>query len=79
MSIYEGTPVEQSYAHGFDEGRAWAEQDVPLGLGTITYWLIENRENANTAATRGARAYFLGYLRGYREIVRTLNNGRWGT
>jgi hypothetical protein len=79
MSIYEGTPVEQNYAHGFDEGRAWAEQDVPLGLGVITNWLIQAREDANNASARWARAYYLGYLRGYREVVRTLNNGRWGT
>lgn len=79
MSIYEGTPVEQNYAHGLDEGRAWGEQDIPLGLGTITGWLTEARANVDTAGTREARAYYLGYLRGYRDIVRTLKGGRWGT
>ena len=79
MSIYEGSAVEQNYAHGFDEGRAWGEQDMELGLGTITNWLIEARANLESASTRGARAYYLGYLRGYRDTVRTLHNGRWGT
>lgn len=80
MSIYdEISPVEWSYAYGRDEGYAWGEQDLEHGLGTITHWLIEARANVQTANTRESRAYALGYLRGYREAVRTLKNGRWGT
>ena len=79
MSLYEGTPVEQNYAHGRDEGYAWGEQDLPLGLGVVTQWLIQARADVDTAMTREARAFALGYLRGYREAVRTLKEGRWGT
>lgn len=79
MSIYEGTPREVNYAHGFDEGHAWGEQDAVLGLGTVTGWLAECRESVTNARTEEARAYALGYMRGYRDAVRTYDNGRWST
>lgn len=78
MSIYPGDPVQQNYAHGRDEGHAWGEQDVVLGLGTMSEWLRAAREDVTTASTRESRAFALGYLRGYREAVRTNVNGRWG-
>lgn len=79
MSSYEGSITEVNYAHGFDEGQAWGETDRVLGLGTVTKWLGECRENYEASTSIEARAYYLGYMRGYRDAVRTLNNGRWGT
>ena len=78
MSIYEGDPVQRSYAQGRDKGYAWGEQDVNAGLGTTSAWLHDAQDNAETASTRTGRAYALGYLRGYREAVRTYAHGRWG-
>lgn len=79
MSIYFGDPVEQAYAHGRDDGHAYGELDLEMGLGTITSWLLTAREDVASASSRESRAYALGYLRGYREAVRTLGrDGRWG-
>lgn len=78
MSIYPGDPVQQNYAYGVDEGHAWGEQDVVLGLGTMSEWLRCARDDVRSASTRESRAFALGYLRGYRDAVRTNVNGRWG-
>lgn len=78
MSLYPGDPVQQAYLHGQDEGHAWGEQDRELGLGHVSEWHRIARENALTASTHESRAFYLGYLRGYRTAVRTLLNGRWG-
>ena len=75
MTLYPGTKLEQEYAHGLDEGRAQAEEDLASGY--------VHHETSDTTAveseSRSQRAWALGYLRGYREIVRTLRDGRWGT
>ena len=68
MSIYEGTRVEQEYAHGRDEGRIWAEQDRQYG-GNGSYWLNEFTKDAQSTS-RDLRAFYLGVLRGYREVTR---------
>lgn len=78
MSIYSGSPIEQAYAHGRDDGYAYGEADIPLGLGTVSEWMRCAKEDVVTAGSRESRAFALGYLRGYREAVRTLHNGRWG-
>lgn len=70
--------VEEMYAHGRDDGLAYGDTDLELGVGTISEWLRAAREDVETARTRESRAFALGYLRGYREAVRTLHNGRWG-
>lgn len=77
MSIYSGTRTAQEFAHGVDDGRLWAEQDRDA-LAT-SYWLETFRAEAVNAIGRNGRAYYLGVMRGYRETVRTLRNGRWGT
>lgn len=70
--------IEDAYARGRDDGFAYGENDLPLGLGTISDWLRAAKEDVETAGSRESRAFALGYLRGYREAVRTLSNGRWG-
>jgi len=79
MSIYEGTPVEQNYAHGRNEGYSQGESDMESGLSITTLRVNDLRERSETTRSRSIRAFSLGYLRGYREAVRTLRNGRWGT
>lgn len=79
MSIYKGTPVEQFYAHGRDEGYSQGESDLESGLSVTTLRINDLRERSETTSSRNIRAFALGYLRGYREAVRTLSNGRWGT
>ncbi len=78
MSIYEGTRIAQEYAHGRDEGRAWGERLLHDGRA-ITHDALESERRATETAPKDQRAYHLGWLRGFREAVRTLRNGRWGT
>lgn len=79
MSIYSGTKSEQEYAHGRDDGRYAGDYALELGLGVVADDLTQAREAARVALSRRDRTYWTGYLRGYREAVRTLNDGRWGT
>lgn len=68
MSIYEGTVGEQEYRHGFDEGRAAAE--LMTDAGALTHEIeAEARGNADTTRPR-TRAFWLGWLRGFREVSR---------
>lgn len=76
MSPYPG--VRGAYIHGRSEGYAWGKDDVAAGLGHTSDALRSAEQDAQTAGTRNGRAYALGYLRGYREAVRTYAHGRWG-
>jgi hypothetical protein len=78
MSVYSGDRIAQAYAHGLDEGYAWGETDAPMGLGTVSEYLRAAREDVNEALSHEGRAFSLGFLRGYRDAVRTLRDGRWG-
>jgi hypothetical protein len=78
VSIYTGTQLEREYAAGVDDGRAYAETDR-AGYEPAGYWLDTFAEEIRNAPTRGLKAYYLGALRGYREVVRTQREGKWGT
>ena len=83
MSIYEGTQTERDYRAGVDDGRRWAERD--LDAHAVTFWLETLRAECETFRAIGnhpssPRAYYVGALRGYREVIRTQNaEGKWGT
>ena len=79
MTIYPGTRIEQEYAHGLDEGHADGARDLESVLGLTHDVLWAARTDVRVAWNREERAFRLGFLRGYREVVRTLRNGRWGT
>ncbi len=71
MSIYSGTQSEREYRSGVDDGR-WAAEYVlsnQLG-GVISSDLEDALESSRVSLSRRDRTYWLGYLRGYREIVR---------
>jgi hypothetical protein len=70
MSIYEGTEVEQSYAAGITSGYNAGEIDRKDYPSAVSDVLAAFMVNAATAIHRESRAYYLGYLRGYREAVR---------
>ena len=79
MTLYPGTLTEQEYAHGRDEGYSAGERDLDDGLGLQYDRLEEARTAADVELSRAARAFTLGWMRGYREATRTygLRNGRW--
>jgi len=66
------------YAEGYEYGIGWALADRRDGLGTQSEEIARLREESRTEQ-RWARAFYLGALRGYREITRTFAHGRWGT
>ena len=68
----------EEYAEGYALGAQWAEQDLRDGLGLMPDEMERLGEEAETGS-RWARAFYLGALRGYREVTRTLRDGRWGT
>ena len=71
MSIYSGTIGEAEYAHGRDTGRADADA---LAEGGYTSLMgereAEGREAVRTALSPRSRAFYLGWLRGFRERAR---------
>lgn len=70
MSIYEGTVREQDYAHGRDDGRYAADYLAEQGVrNLIPHFDADAREQAQSIYPR-PRAYWLGWLRGFREVVR---------
>ena len=77
--IYKGTITQREYAAGLDEGYSAGERDLEDGLGLQYDRLEEARVAADVELSRGARAFILGWMRGYREATRTygLRNGRW--
>ena len=66
------------YAEGYTFGVEWAQADRAAYLPAAEE-LSRLREEAETSKQRWSRAFYLGALRGYREITRTQLNGRWGT
>jgi hypothetical protein len=85
VSIYPGTQTERDYRAGVDDGRRWAQQD--LDAHAVTYWHETLRAECETfralasggTISRSARAYYVGALRGYREVIRTEREGKWST
>lgn len=71
MSVYSGTIGEAEYADGRDEGRAAA-----LALSEAGYDVLlgereaEGREAVKTALSARSRAFYIGWLRGFREVTR---------
>ncbi len=71
MSIYDGTLGEAEYAHGRDVGAhaaegwrdgnwpAWATVGEDIGRAEVDY-----------AQSYRTRAYWLGWLRGFRQVSR---------
>lgn len=70
--------MRDTYSEGFSLGVSYAEADIAAGLGTQHDELERLREEATTPQPH-LRAFYLGALRGYRSVVRTLRDGRWGT
>lgn len=79
LSYTEPQKTAQAYAEGFFDGEYLGERELAEGLGNHHGELAQVQEYARNALTRETRAYELGWLRGYRESVRTLRAGRWGT
>lgn len=71
------TAIREDYADGYSHGVEWGEQDRADGQASA-YWLSEFRVESRVGSV-WSRAFYLGALRGYRSIVRTLQQGRWGT
>lgn len=69
MSLYEGTIGEQEYAHGRSDGRAAGEYDARNFPATVWAEIEDARMSADSLSRR-TRAYWLGWLRGYREVTR---------
>lgn len=69
--IYAGTIGEREYAHGRDEGRHAADL---LAEGGFIAWQsvgeAEARKNLQASNTPRPRAFYLGWLRGFREVSR---------
>jgi hypothetical protein len=67
----------------YRSGRAYGERvadiDARDGGGLVSETLAGAREDAANAMQDSTRAYWLGFLRSYREAVRTKIGGRWGT
>lgn len=66
------------YATGYDAGRAQGDADLAQGLGITHDQLAEGRDAVAAVVSRPGRAYYLGWLRGYRAAVRTFKWGKWG-
>lgn len=69
--------IAAEYSEGHDYGTQWATQDVANSIPSSAE-LARLREETRTESRR-LRAFYLGALRGYRQIVRTERAGRWGT
>ena len=71
MSIYEGTIGEAEYADGRDQGRRAA---VSLSEDGMPSWQVVGeaaaREDLATAYSPRSRAFYIGWLRGFREVAR---------
>lgn len=70
--------MRREYAEGYSLGVLWGEADMSAGLG-VTHDEISRLQDESQSEQRWARAFYLGALRGYRSVVRTLRDGRWGT
>jgi hypothetical protein len=72
MSVYDGQTIgEAEYASGRDEGRLAADSLAEHGSPFLAPALEdEGRENVRTASADRSRAYYLGWLRGFRSVTR---------
>lgn len=69
--IYEGTVGEKEYAHGRDRGRADADALAETGWEAMIDALeLDGWEMLRTACAPRSRAFYLGWLRGFREVSR---------
>lgn len=68
----------ERYTTGYAIGQEWAEADLRDG-NPASATLEEWAENLRAYTSDDWRAYWLGALRGYRELTRTKLAGRWGT
>lgn len=68
--------AREDYTDGYSYGVQWAEED------RRNYAALSDEEERLHEETmteqRWARAFYLGALRGYRSVARTLKAGRWG-
>ena len=73
MSIYEGKTIgEVEYAHGVDQGRADADALAEGGYVVLMGEReAEGFEAVRTAYSARTRAYWLGWLRGFRGWIKT--------
>lgn len=71
MSLYEGMTLgEAEYANGRDDGRYAADYMTEAGLAALVpNEEADAREQAQSIYPR-TRAYWLGWLRGFREVSR---------
>lgn len=67
--LYEGTIGEREYASGFDQGYAMGEYDHKHYPATVWNEIDAAKVDAASSQYR-TRAYLLGWLRGYRQVVR---------
>ncbi len=72
------TTIDIAYAEGYHDGVTFAEYDVEQGLGVTSNEIVRARDEAQAAMSAARRARWLGFARGYREIVRSLKAERWG-
>lgn len=80
MTVRESS-LAQSYAHGLSLGAEYAEADLKDGAtcGSEADDLRAEAREARSDESRSWAAFKLGIVRGYRDSVRTLRSGRWGT
>ena len=75
-TMRESFDARYQYGRGYSEGTRWAEADLRDHIPASD--TIEMCRAEATTDQRWARAFYLGALRGYREVTRTLKGGRWG-
>lgn len=70
--------LSEEYAYGQSDGYYAVEYALREGRGMTVAWHEDARESLREAETRRNRAYWLGYLRAYRDAARFWMGGRWG-
>ena len=76
MSGYKAPMKYDHYSDGYHVGTDWANADRRDHRPAADE-LAMMREEAQSSQ-RWARAFYLGAMRGYRSVARTLKAGRWG-
>ncbi len=70
----------ENYQAGCAEGERFAERDLHDGLGNHHdqegYFRAMGEKDVHGANNR---AWYLGCARGYRAVIRSLKDGRWGS
>lgn len=72
--------TQNEYAEGFSYGVDWAVWDRRDHITAAAEVSLLQAEAvaAERVDSRALRAFYLGALRGYRSVARTLKAGRWG-